>query len=171
MLCVQHVGVKNDLAVDVAGGAAGRLDEAGGAAQIALLVGVQNGHQRDFGQVQPLAQEIDADQDVEIALAQGAQDFDPFDGVNLAVQIADVDAQVAQIIGQFLGRFFGQGRDQRALLFGGALANLLHQVVNLPRQRFEGDLRVHQAGGADDLLDDAAQRTSPAPCCCGVALR
>ncbi len=56
MLCVIDVGVKNDLAVQVARGAAGGLDQAGGAAQVAFLVRVQDRHQRYFGQVQPLAQ-------------------------------------------------------------------------------------------------------------------
>ena len=53
-------------------------------AQEALLVGVEDGDQRDLGQVEPLAQQVDADQHVELAEAQVAQDLDPLDGVDLA---------------------------------------------------------------------------------------
>jgi hypothetical protein len=60
----------------VAGGAAGGLDKACGAAKVTLLVGVKNSDKGDFGEVQALAQEVDADKDVEVAFAQGAEDFD-----------------------------------------------------------------------------------------------
>ena len=170
MLCVMHVRVEDHFAVEVAGGAAGGLDEAGGAAQIALLVGVENGHQRDLGQVEALAQQVDADQHVELAFAQGAQDFHALDGVNLAVQVLDVDADLAQVIGQFLGGALGQGGHQHALLGVGPLAAFVDQVVDLARERLDGDLGVHQAGGPDDLLDDAALWTIRVRAGSGVAL-
>ena len=66
------IGIHNHLAVDVARRAADGLDERRAAAQVPLLVGVEDPHERDLRQVQPLAQEIDADQDVEHAFAQVA---------------------------------------------------------------------------------------------------
>ena len=84
--------------VDVAGGAADRLHEAGLAAQEALLVGVEDRHQRDLGQVQPLAQQVDPDQDVVLAEAQVADDLDPFQGVDLRVQVADLDPVLEQVV-------------------------------------------------------------------------
>ena len=60
----------------VAGGAADGLDERAVVAQEALLVGVEDGHERDLGQVQALAQQVDAHEHVERALAQLAQDLD-----------------------------------------------------------------------------------------------
>ena len=47
-----------------------------GGTQEAFLIGVENGDQRNLGQVQTFAQEVDADQDVELAAAQVAQDAD-----------------------------------------------------------------------------------------------
>ena len=67
------VGVKNGAAVQVAGAAADGLNERAGGAQKPFLVGVKNGHQRDLGQIQAFAQQVDADQHVEFALAQVAQ--------------------------------------------------------------------------------------------------
>ncbi len=49
------VGVHQHPAFDVAGGAADRLDQRGGAAQEALLVGVEDRDQADLGEVEPLA--------------------------------------------------------------------------------------------------------------------
>ena len=49
-------------------------------------------------------------------LPQGAQDLHPLDGVNLAVQVLHVDADLAQVIRQFLGRALGERRHQHPLL-------------------------------------------------------
>src|SRR5262245_25147787 len=75
------VGVEDDAAVDVAGGAADGLDERGLAAQEALLIGVEDGDQRAFRNVEALAQQIDADQRVEGAQPQVADDLDALDRV------------------------------------------------------------------------------------------
>ena len=65
------VGIEDDAALDVAGGAADGLHQRGVAAQEAFLVGVEDGDQRAFGNVEPLAQQVDADQHVEDAAAGG----------------------------------------------------------------------------------------------------
>ena len=88
-------------------------------------------------------------------LRKRAQNLHALDGVNLAVQVAHVDADVAQVIGQFLGGALGERGDQHALLGVGALAAFVDEIVDLALQRLERDLRVNQAGGADDLFDDA----------------
>ena len=66
-------------------------------------------------------------------LRKRAQDFDALDGVNLAVQVLHADADLAQVIGQFLGGALGERGDQHALLGVGALAAFVDQVVNLAR--------------------------------------
>ena len=76
------------LAVDVAGGSADRLDQRRLGPQEALLVGVQDRHQRHLGQVQPFAQQVDAHQHVELPQPQVAQDLHPLQASHLAVQVA-----------------------------------------------------------------------------------
>ena len=58
------VGVQDDHAVSVSSGTADGLNESGLAAQKALLVRVQNGHQGHFRQVQPLSEQVDAHQHI-----------------------------------------------------------------------------------------------------------
>ena len=53
---VTLVGIEDDVAVDVARGAADGLDQRGLAAQEAFFVGVENGDQRAFRNVEALAQ-------------------------------------------------------------------------------------------------------------------
>jgi hypothetical protein len=67
---VTCVGVEDGLAVGVARGAADGLDQRALGAQEAFLVGVEDRHQRDLGHVQALAQQVDADQHVELAQSQ-----------------------------------------------------------------------------------------------------
>ena len=59
-----HVGVKNRAAVQMARRAAHGLDQRSGGAQEAFFIGIQDGDQRNFRQIQPFAQQIDADQHV-----------------------------------------------------------------------------------------------------------
>src|SRR3954453_24208682 len=148
------VGVHDDLALDVAGGAADRLDERRLAAQEALLVGVEDRHERDLGEVEPLAQEVDADEDVVLAEPQVADDLDALEGVDLGVQVADLEAHLEQVVGEVLAHLLGQRRHQDALVLVDALADLVHQVVDLVARLADVDVRVDDAGRADDLLDD-----------------
>ena len=72
-----RVGVHVDFAGDVAGGAPDGLDEGRRRTEEALLVGVEDGHERDLGKVQALAQQVDADEHVEGAEPELAQQLDP----------------------------------------------------------------------------------------------
>ena len=84
-------------------------------------------------------------------LRKRAQNLHALDGVNLAVEILNVDADVAQVIGQFLGGAFGERGDQHALLRVGALAAFVDEIVNLALQRLDRDLRVDQTGRSDNV--------------------
>jgi len=68
------------------------LDQGGAATQIAFLIGIEDSDERDFRQIEPFAQQIDADEHVELALAQIAQDRDPLERLDFAVQVAHADA-------------------------------------------------------------------------------
>jgi hypothetical protein len=125
------VGVHDHPAVGVARRAADRLDERGLAAQEALLVGVEDRHEGDLGQVEALAQQVDADEDVVLAQAQVADDLDALERVDLRVQVADLEAHLEQVVREVLGHLLGQRRDEDALLAVDDLADLVHQVVDL----------------------------------------
>ena len=55
------IGIENNLAVDIAGGAANRLDQRRLGAQEAFLVGIEDGDEGAFGNIEAFAQEVDAD--------------------------------------------------------------------------------------------------------------
>ena len=77
------VGIEDDPAVDIARGAADGLHQRGFAAQKSLLVGIENGNQRAFRNIEALAQQIDADQRIEGAQPQIADDLDALDGIDV----------------------------------------------------------------------------------------
>ena len=104
------------LPFDVAGRPADGLDQRGLPAQEALLVGVEDRHQRDLGQVEPFAQQVHPDQHVELAEAQLADDLDPLERVDVRVQVADPEADFVQVVGQVLAIFFVERGDQDALV-------------------------------------------------------
>ena len=152
------VGVEDHPAVDVARRAADGLDQAGLRAQEAFLVGVEDGDQAALGDVEALAQQVDADQHVEGAQPQVADDLDALQRVDVGVHVAHAQALLVHVLGEVLGHLLGQHGDQGAVAGAGDLAHLVHHVVDLrswPGARL--DRRVDQAGGADHLLgEDAA---------------
>ena len=79
----------------------------------------------------PSRREIDADQNIEIGRAQSAQNFDALDGVDVAVQIAHFQSDIAQIIGQIFSCAFRQRCNQHALLLFDALPAKLDRIVDL----------------------------------------
>ena len=58
----------------MSGRAADRLDQRRFAAQEAFLVGVKDADHRDFGKVEPFAEQVDADERVEGSLAKLGED-------------------------------------------------------------------------------------------------
>ena len=148
------VGIHHDLAADVSGGPADHLDQRPGAAQETFLVGVENRDQRDLGQIDAFAQEIDADDDVIYAESQVAEYLDPFQRVDFRVEVLDLDAEFVQVIGQIFGHLLRQRRDDRTLALLHATADQLEQIVDLAFGRLDGYVWVDDAGRPDELLDD-----------------
>src|SRR3990172_740215 len=86
------------------------------------------------------------------------QDLHSLDGVDVGVEVPDPHPGLLQVVGQVLGHALGEGRHQHALPAHLADTDLVEQVVHLPAHRTDVDLRVHQAGGPDDLLDNRPLR-------------
>ena len=130
--------------------------ERGLGAQEAFLVGVENGDQRAFGDVEALAQQVDADQHVEGAEPQVADDLDALQRLDVGMHVAHADAVLVHVFGQVLGHALGQRGDERAIASSATCAHLVEQVVDLGLGRADLDRRIDQAGRADHLLDEDA---------------
>ena len=102
------------------------------AAQEALLVRVEDRDERDLRDVEALAQQVDADQHVELAEAQVADDLHALHRIDVVVHVAHADAVVFEEAGQVLGHLLRQRRHEHALLARRALVDLGNQVVDLP---------------------------------------
>ena len=147
------VRVHDDVPVHVTGGAPDRLNQRSLTAEEALLVGVQNRNERDFRNVKSLAQKVDADQHVELAETEVADDLHPLDGFDLMVNVFDFDAVGGEIFGQVFRHFFRHGGDQHFFPSCGGRADLADEVVNLSLNRSDGDLGVDKSRRADQLFD------------------
>ena len=105
-----RVGVENDQTVRVSRGAADGLHKARLAAQEALLVRVEDGDERHLRQVEALAQQVDADEHIELAQPQVADELHALDGLHVRVHIAHAHAHRAQIFRQVLRHLLRQRR-------------------------------------------------------------
>ena len=101
------VGIEDHAAIHVARRAANRLDQRGFAAQEAFLVRVQNGHQPAFGNVQPLAQQVDAHQHVIYAKAQVADQLDALERLDVRMHVAHAQPCLVHELGEVLGHALG----------------------------------------------------------------
>ena len=137
------VGVEDHHAGDVAGRAANRLDQCDLRAQEALLASIEHGHQRDLGQIQAFAQQIDPHQHVKFPQAQIAEDLDAVQRLNIRMQVAHPDVELFKVVGEIFGHALGHSRDQDPLLPFGPLPYFFDEVVDLPL------LGTHLNGGID----------------------
>ena len=152
------VGVQNHLRVHIAGRPADRLHQRRLAPQKAFFVRIQNRHQRNFRQIEPFAQQIHADERLEMPLPQIAQQLHPLERIQLAVQPLAGTPCSTQIGRQVLGQPLGQRRHQHPLFDRGSLANLPSKCGTCPRAGETSITGSNKPGRPNDLLDDFAAR-------------
>ena len=97
------------------------------------------------GRSSPSRKKVDADQHVKLATPQIAKYLDAFERHDIAVQIADLDADLGKILAQILRHPLCQRRDQNALVSLGTQAAFFQQVVDLALDRPDLDDRIEQA--------------------------
>ena len=134
-------------------GAARGLDKRSLAAQESLLVCIENADKRNFGEIETFPEQIDADENVEIGRAQAAQNFHALNRVDVAMQIADLQSDIAQVIGEIFRCSFRQRRYQNSLILFHALPAKLDRVVDLIFQGLERDFWIEKSGRPNNLLD------------------
>ena len=77
---------------------------------------------------------------------------------DLGMQVGALHADFGVVFGKIFGHALGQGGDQNALVQLHAPADFMQQVVHLAFDGTHVDLRIDQASGPDDLLDNHAGR-------------
>ena len=152
------IGVQDHPPVDVARGAADGLDQRRLGAQEPLLVRVHDAHQPAFGNIEPLAQQVDPDQHVVHPEPQIADQLDPLQRLHVAVHVADLQPRLVHELGQILRHPLGQRGDERAIPRLRGLAAFDDAILHLLLDRLDLDRRVDQPGGADHLF---AENTPP----------
>ena len=152
------IGVEDRAAVDVSRRAADGLNQRAIAAQESFLIRVENRDERHLGQVETFAQQVDADEHVELAESEAANDLHPLDGVDVRVHVAHAHADLLQIVGEIFRHALRERRDEHALALPLADADLVEQIVDLAAHGPNLDLRIDQARRPNDLFDDDAFR-------------
>ena len=147
------VGVEHHPRAGVPGGPAYGLDEALLIPQKALFVGIKYANEAHLGNVQPLPQQVDSHEHIELAQAQLADDLRPLQGVDVRVQVAGADLVLGEKVGQLLRQALGEGRHQSSVAAGYHPAYLGHHVPHLALDGPDLNHRVEKAGGPYDLLD------------------
>ena len=153
------VRIHDDGSGHISRGATNRLDEGTVGTQETFLIGVKNRDQRHFRQIKTLTQQVDADNDVDFAFAQFAQQFDTSQGVHIGMQVFDFNATLQKIIGKIFGHLLGQRSHQRTFITSHTILDFSKQIIDLPVNRTHIDLRINQSRRSDDLFDHTITQT------------
>lgn len=92
------IRIHNHLALRVAGRAANRLDERRFGAQEPFLIRIEDGNERYLWDIEPFAQQVDANEHIKFALAQVADNFHALNGIDIVVHITHLDAGSLEVI-------------------------------------------------------------------------
>ena len=150
---VRHlVGIHYHASLCISRRPADRLNECALAAEKALLVRVEYGDKLHFRQVQPLSEQIDAHQHVELSLAEVADDVYTFQRVDVRVHIPHLDAHLFEVVREALRHLLCERGDKHSASVRGDLVDLADEVVHLSFDRFDRDLRIQQSRGTDELF-------------------
>ena len=147
------VGIHNHMAMIVSRSATNSLNKAAVVAQKALFIGVKNSHERHFGQIEALAQQIDTHKHVEFATAQIAQNLDALERRDVGMHIASTNPLIEQMIGEVFRHFLRERGNEHALVSTGAFAGFVDNVVDLARNRPHIDIGIEQPRRTNNLLD------------------
>ena len=96
-----------------------------------FLVGVEYGDERHLRQVETLAKEVDAHQDIVHARPEIVHYLHPVESGHVAVYVVGLHVVVEQIFRQFLGHALRERGNQDALVLMAAREYLVEQVVYL----------------------------------------
>ena len=152
---IRHpVGIKDDVGIRVSCRPPYGLNEASGVAQETFLVGIEDTDETDFGDVQTFAEQVDADENVEFAQPQFADDLGSLDGVDIRVEIPRLYAFCRKILGQFLGEFLRERSYEGAVSAFDCLLNLFDEVLRLTSHGSYKDLGIDKPRRSDNLLND-----------------
>lgn len=150
------IGIHDDGTFDVTCRSAGCLGQRAMRPKEPLLVGIENGDERNFRKIESFAQEINANEDVDHTFPERIEYLYPFHRIDIAMDIIHPYAVVEQIGSEFLRHTFGESSNERSLILLPSLFDLLHEVIDLVEGRPNIDNGVEQTRRSDNLFDELA---------------
>ena len=117
-----------------------------------FLVRIQNRHQRNLRNIQPLSQKVDSNQYIKHIQTQIPDNFCTLQRINIRMQIFDPNTDLTHIIGQIFCHFLCQCRNQNFMTARCFFIDFADQVINLPLHRTHFHIRIQQTCRPDDLL-------------------
>ena len=139
----------------VSGSPTDGLEQAALIAQESLAVCIKNGDEADFRNVQPFPKEVDANDDVDVAQAEGIDDLGALNGINFRVEMMRLHAHPVEISGHLFGELDGHDRDQTPFLSLNTSVDFRQQIVDLPGRRPYLDLGIKKTRWPEFHLSDA----------------
>ena len=148
------VGVHDNSAVEISGGASYCLCQRPMAAQESLLVGVENCHKRYLGKIEPLTKEVHADKHVVGTGTQVVEYADTVERIYIAMYVSGLYAHPEHKLVKFFGHTLGKRGNKHTFAALDAQLYLLHQIVDLVETRTHVNYRVKESGRTYKLLHD-----------------
>ncbi len=152
--------VEDYLAVDVPGGSPHRLDEHRLRPKEPLLIGIEDRDETHLRDVEPLAQEVDPHEHIDVTETKGAHELMAFERVGLVVHVRDIASCLVDEFAQILGHPLGQCGNEDPFVSFDPFADPIEQVVHLAIDVLDRDLWIDEMGRSHDLFDDLSGHLS-----------
>ena len=122
------------------------LDQGAFRTEEPFFIGIEDSHEGDLGQVEPLTEKVYSDEHVKVAQPEVPQYLDAFECVDAGVEVSCPDIQSCIMIGEVLCHLFGKGRYQDPFTPHCPFPDLSEKIVNLSRYGEPTTLRADIVG-------------------------
>ena len=146
------IGIQYRPPMQMPRGPSNRLNQGSVTPEKPFLVRIEDRHERHLRHVQSLTQQIDADEDIELAQSQPTNDLHAFDCINVGMHIAHAYPHLLEIVGQVFRHTLREGGHQHPFALPFAQANLVQQIIHLTLYGTNLQHRIQQSRGPNHLL-------------------
>ena len=136
------VGIEDHQAIGISRCPACGLGQGAIVAEETFFIGIEDSDEGHLWQIESFAEQVNADQHIELAQSKIAQDFHPFHRIHFGVDISHAYIESAQVLGQFFRHAFSQGSNQHPFVSFSAFVYFFEEVINLVETGSHFDRRI-----------------------------
>lgn len=128
------------------------MDKRGLGKKEELIVGIENGEEKELGNVEKLEKKVDEEKKVEREKKKVENDLDEIKSVDIRVNIEKEKELLVKILGKVLRNEFGKKGEESEIEIIRSIEDLEKKIVKMSIGRKDLERRVDEEGREDEML-------------------